>query len=154
MRPDWDEYFMTLAVVASTRATCDRRHVGCVIVDENNQIVATGYNGSLPGAPHCTDEGHLLFEGHCVRTTHAEANAIAQAASAGKSTSNCTIYVTTHPCPNCLKLLTASGVRLIVHLEAYHREEDEVSSVLAEQAHVSIVQYNGRALWESPIRSE
>lgn len=152
-RPNWDEYFMTMAVVASMRGTCDRRYVGCVIVSTDNQVVCTGYNGSAPGAPHCCDEGvgHLMHDGHCVRTIHAERNAIAQAAKHGKSTDGCKIYVTTHPCPGCLVLLAAAGIHHIVVLEAYHEEEDEVSAILARDARIHIEEYEGEPLWERPI---
>lgn len=152
-RPGWDEYFMTMAVVASTRGTCDRRYVGCVIVTPDNQVVATGYNGSAPGAPHCIDEdvGHLMHEGHCVRTIHAEQNAIAQAAKHGKSTRGCKIYVTTHPCPTCLLILAASGIHHIIHLEQYHAEDDSVSAILARDAGIRIEEYQGARLWDQPI---
>ena len=79
IRASWDEYFMAIARVVATRSTCDRKHVGAVIVREK-MILTTGYNGSIRGLGHCDDEGHLMEEGHCVRTVHAEANAIVQAA--------------------------------------------------------------------------
>ena len=147
-RPSWDEYFMGMAVWASKRATCDRRHVGCVIVTSTHQVVCTGYNGSAPGASHCDDVGHLMHDGHCVRTIHAEANAIAQAAQSGKSTAGCTIYVTCHPCPICLMLLAASGVTRIVYLEEYHPADDDVSHTLAEDAAIIIRQFSGERRWE------
>ena len=75
-RPSWDEYFMQIAQVVATRATCDRRHVGAVIVRDRT-ILSTGYNGSIRGLPHCDEVGHLMEDGHCVRTVHAEANAVA-----------------------------------------------------------------------------
>jgi len=77
-RASWDEYFMAIARVVATRSTCDRKHVGAVIVREK-MILTTGYNGSIRGLEHCDDVGHLMEEGHCVRTVHAEANAIVQA---------------------------------------------------------------------------
>lgn len=150
-RPNWDEYFMTLAVVTSTRATCNRRHVGCIIVSKTNQVLSTGYNGSAPGAAHCDDIDHLMHDGHCVRTIHAEANAVAQAAKNGISLSGSRIYVTTHPCPTCLLLLASAGVKDIIHLEAYHAEEDDVSTKLANDAAIIIKKYEGRELWTSAI---
>ena len=138
MRPSWDEYFMTMATIASTRSTCNRRHVGCVLVDRNRQVVSTGYNGSSPGADHCDDVGHLMHEGHCVRTIHAEANAVAQAAKSGKSVDDCTAYVTTHPCPNCLLLLSASGVSEVVYMEVYHEKKDKITRQLASNAGVNL----------------
>ena len=91
-RASWDEYFMNIARVVSTRSTCDRKHVGAVIVRDKT-ILSTGYNGSIRGLPHCDEVGHLMEDGHCVRTIHAEANAIcrpprtASASTARRSTS-------------------------------------------------------------------
>lgn len=147
-RPNWHEYFMNIAVIAATRATCDRRRVGCVIVDASNQVVTTGYNGSAPGAPHCDDAGHMMHDGHCVRTIHAERNAVAQAARVGKSTLDSTIFITCHPCPVCLTLLAAAGVMRVIYLEPYHEEEDDVSSILARDAGIEILKYDGRITWK------
>ena len=151
IRPSWEEYFMHLAVIANTRSTCDRRRVGCVIVDRYKQIVSTGYNGSAPGAAHCDDVGHLMHNGHCVRTIHGEANAVAQAATQGKSTRDSIAFVTTHPCPVCLMLLASAGITRVVHLEAYHHEEDSVSYILAEDAAITIKKYDGRCLWKEGV---
>src|SRR3972149_3897915 len=81
-RPTWDEYFLKLAMLASERSTCPRMHCGCVLV-KDRFVLATGYNGSIPGQPHCEDEGCLIVDGHCVRTNHAEINALVQAAIHG-----------------------------------------------------------------------
>ena len=81
-RASWDEYFMNIAREVGTRATCDRKHVGAVIV-RDRIILSTGYNGSIRGLPHCNDVGHMMEDGHCVATLHAEANAIIQAARNG-----------------------------------------------------------------------
>ena len=86
-RANWSEYFMAIAKQVSTRSTCDRKHVGAVIV-RDKVILSTGYNGSLRGAPHCDDVGHDMENGHCVRTMHAEANAVAQAAKNGVNINN------------------------------------------------------------------
>ena len=118
MRQSWDEYFLTLAKYASTRATCDRLHAGCVIV-KDKRIVSTGYNGSLPGADHCDDVGHLLMNGHCVATEHAERNAVANAARAGVSTMGATAYVTHTPCWDCIKHLAAAGIVKILYDKEY-----------------------------------
>ena len=88
---------MNIAVEVGTRSTCDRKHVGAVIVRDKS-ILATGYNGSIRGLPHCDEEGHLMEEGHCVRTVHAEANAIVQAAKNGVRIDAASIYVTASPC--------------------------------------------------------
>ncbi len=113
MRQSWDEYFLSLAHHVATRATCDRLLAGCVLV-KDKRILATGYNGSLPDADHCDDVGHLMLEGHCVATIHAEANAVANAARAGVSTMGATAYVTATPCWNCLKILVAAGIKRVV----------------------------------------
>ena len=117
-RSNWDEYFMSIATATATRATCDRKHVGAVLVRDRT-ILATGYNGSLRGAPHCDDVGHLMEEGHCVRTVHAEANAVAAAARNGVELDGCDCYVTASPCFGCFKLLTQAGCRRIVFGELY-----------------------------------
>ena len=82
MRADWDSYFMEIAKVVSSRSTCDRKHVGALLV-RDRIILSTGYNGSIRGMPHCDDVGHVLENGHCVATIHAETNAILQAARNG-----------------------------------------------------------------------
>lgn len=114
MRQSWNQYFLTLAKHVSTRATCDRLHAGCVLVADK-RILATGYNGSLPGSDHCDDVGHLMMNGHCVATEHAERNAVANAARAGVSTLNATAYVTHTPCWDCVKHLVAAGVKSIIY---------------------------------------
>src|SRR5688572_32664369 len=96
-RADWDEYFMRIAVDVSERSTCDRKHVGAVIVRDRN-ILSTGYNGSVSGLPHCDDVGHLMENGHCVATIHAESNAIIQAAKHVTSIDGASIYTTASPC--------------------------------------------------------
>lgn len=109
---------MNIAHEVATRATCDRKHVGAVIVRERS-ILATGYNGSLRGLAHCDDEGHLMEEGHCVRTVHAEANAIVQAARNGVRIEGSTIYVTASPCWGCFRLIVNAGIVRIVFGEFY-----------------------------------
>ena len=120
-RIDWDDYFMQIAKVVATRATCDRKHVGAVITRDRN-ILATGYNGSLPGQHHCGDVGHLMEDGHCVRTNHAEANAICQAAKNGVRLEGATIYVTASPCWPCFKLIASADIKRIVFGELYRDE--------------------------------
>lgn len=109
---------MNIAREVATRATCDRKHVGAVIVRERS-ILATGYNGSLRGLAHCDDEGHLMEDGHCVRTVHAEANAIVQAARNGVRIEGSTIYVTASPCWGCFRLIVNAGIVRIVFGEFY-----------------------------------
>ncbi|NJN64580.1 MAG: deaminase [Acidobacteria bacterium] len=117
-RVDWDSYFMGIAKQVATRSTCDRKHVGAVIVREKT-ILSTGYNGSVRGLAHCDDVGHLMENGHCVRTVHAEANAIAQAAWNGVSVRGAEIYVTASPCFNCFKLIVNAGIVKIFYGEFY-----------------------------------
>lgn len=112
-RPSWDDQHMEIARITSRRATCDRSHVGCVLV-VNNRIVSSGYNGSFAGADHCDDVGHHMVDGRCTRTVHAEMNAIADAARRGVSVEGATAYITRLPCAMCLKLLIASGVVRVV----------------------------------------
>jgi dCMP deaminase len=109
---------MGIAMSVSTRATCDRRHVGAVIV-RDHVILTTGYNGSIRGLPHCDDVGHEMVDGHCVRTVHAEANAIVQAARNGVRLEGGTIYVTASPCGVCFKLIANTGLTRIVFGELY-----------------------------------
>ena len=117
-RASWDEYFMAIARVVATRSTCDRKHVGAVIV-RDKMILTSGYNGSIRGLPHCDDEGHMMEDGHCVRTVHAEANAIVQAARNGIRLDKADIYVTASPCFGCFKLVANSGLSRIVFGEFY-----------------------------------
>jgi dCMP deaminase len=120
-RASWDEYFMAIAKQVATRSTCDRKHVGAVIV-RDRMILTTGYNGSIRGLPHCDDVGHLMEDGHCVRTTHAEANALVQAARNGVGVGGAGIYVTASPCFGCFKLIANAGLSRIVFGEFYRDE--------------------------------
>lgn len=118
-RPSWDEYFVTFAQVVARRSTCRRvpRGVGCVLVGAN-RLVSIGYCGSLPGQPHCTEAGCTIdpVTGGCVRTVHAEMNAVLNARC---DLTGCTAYVTLSPCLVCTKLLLAAGITRVVYLEAY-----------------------------------
>jgi len=120
-RAPWDEYFMRIAQVVASRATCERRHVGAVIVRERI-ILSTGYNGSVRGLPHCDDVGHLMEAGHCVRTVHGEANAIAQAARNGIGIDASTIYITHSPCWPCFMLIVNAGINRICYGDFYRDE--------------------------------
>ncbi len=120
-RATWDEYFMNIGREVATRATCDRKHVGAVLVRDRS-ILATGYNGSIHGLDHCDEAGHLMEDGHCVRTIHAEANAVIQAARNGVRIEGAWIYVTASPCFGCFKLIANAGVKRIVFGEFYRDE--------------------------------
>ncbi|MGZ3480084.1 MAG: deoxycytidylate deaminase, partial [Myxococcaceae bacterium] len=113
-RSSWDQYFMDIARQVATRATCDRKHVGAVLVRDRT-ILSTGYNGSIRGMPHCDEVGHLMENGHCVATVHAEANAILQAAKNGVRIDGATLYTTASPCWPCFKLVANSGCVRIVY---------------------------------------
>lgn len=135
-RASWDEYFMKIAIQAATRSTCDRKHVGAVIVKDKT-ILSTGYNGSIRGLPHCDDIGHMMENGHCIATVHAEANSIIQAAKNGTAIDGADIYVTASPCWNCFKLIANSGIKRICYLEFYR---DERIITTAEQANIVLEQ--------------
>lgn len=117
---------MRIAHTAARRSTCDRKHVGCVLVGRDRAIISTGYNGSVPGLPHCDEAGHDMDEGgHCVRTVHAEANAVAHAARGGRAVLGATTYVNTFPCWPCYRLLVSAGVAEIV-FDAEYRPDQRV----------------------------
>ena len=118
-RPHWDEYFLKLAMLASERSTCPRMHCGCVFVKDKN-VIATGYNGSIPGDDHCEDVGCLIVDNHCVRTVHAEMNALVQAAKRGNAVEGATAYVTNMSCTTCAKALIAAGIKRVVVFSDFH----------------------------------
>ena len=123
---------MNIATTVATRATCDRKHVGAVVVRDRS-ILATGYNGSIRGSDHCDDVGHLMLDGHCVRTVHAEMNALAQAARNGVTLDGSTIYVTALPCWPCFKVIVNAGIVKVVYGEAY-RSDDAIFTTMFDTA--------------------
>ncbi len=124
-RPSWDQYFMKMAETVAYMGTCDRLYVGCVIVKEK-RVIATGFNGSVSGLPHCDDVGHLLSsEGRCIRTVHAEQNAILQCAKHGISTAGAVAYVTHEPCEHCTKFLIQAGINKVYFLHSYPNQYNE-----------------------------
>lgn len=131
-RPAWDDYFIEIMNTVAKRANCDRGRSGAVLV-KGKQIIATGYVGAPAGLPTCDEVGHLIKVAyderggqheHCVRTTHAEANAIAQAAKHGVATDGATIYCRMEPCLDCAKLLVNAGIKRIVCEKRYHAAHD------------------------------
>jgi dCMP deaminase len=140
-RVGWHTYFMNIARQVATRSTCPRKHVGAVIVRDRS-ILSTGYNGSLPGLPHCEDVGCVIEEGHCVSTLHAEANAIIQAAKHGMMIDRAEIYTTASPCWPCFKLIANSGIRKIYYGEFYR---DQRSLAVAREAGIELVSLEGTA---------
>jgi len=144
-RRSWDEYFLLITRQVAERSTCNRAKVGAVIVRDKN-ILATGYNGSPAGLPHCTDVGCLIYESrtpsgeieeNCFRTIHAEINAIAQAAKNGATIRDGDIYITHTPCIHCFKVLINTGIRRIVYEKPYKLATLEE---LRKNASVALVQ--------------
>ncbi|MDP8264058.1 MAG: deaminase [Candidatus Aceula lacicola] len=133
-RPSWDEYFLKLAMLASERATCPRMHCGCVLVRDKN-VIATGYNGSIPGDDHCEDVGCWVVDNHCIRTNHAEMNALMQAAKKGHPVDGSTVYVTNMPCTTCAKALIASGIKRVVVFSDFH---DTLAVQFLRKANITI----------------
>ena len=121
-RIGWDEYFMAQSHLLSLRSTCSRLSVGATIV-KDKRIVSGGYNGSIKGDEHCIDVGCKVVEGHCVRTIHAEINAILQCSKFGVGTEGATIYVTHFPCLNCTKSIIQAGIKEICYANDYRNNE-------------------------------
>jgi dCMP deaminase len=126
---------MNLAREAATRSTCPRKSVGALVV-RDKAILATGYNGSIRGLPHCTEVGCLMENEHCVRTVHAEANALLQAARHGVSIDKADIYVTASPCWDCFKLIANAGIARVLYGEFYR---DERITEYAQEAGIELV---------------
>jgi dCMP deaminase len=123
-RISWDEYYMEMVRLIAKRGTCPRKRVGAIIVDQQNRIVGSGYNGAPKGMSHCTDVGCLIIKdgknNHCIRTIHAEQNALLQA---GRQAQGSTLYCTTLPCPICFKLCIQAGIRKIAYYEDYNKSD-------------------------------
>lgn len=154
-RPTWDEYFMEVANAIAKRATCDRGRSGCVIA-KDNQILATGYVGAPAGLPHCDDVGHqmkkILHEDgtvteHCVRTVHAEQNAICQAAKRGIAINGATMYCRMTPCRTCAMLIINCGIVRVVAEYRYHDAEEseemfKMAGIKLEYVHNEVLKYD------------
>nr|SFZ87925.1 dCMP deaminase; Late competence protein ComEB [Loigolactobacillus rennini] len=136
-RMPWDQYFMAQAVLSSLRSTCPRATVGAAIV-RDRRVIASGYNGSVSGDDHCIDVGCYLVDGHCLRTIHAEMNAILQCAKFGAATEGAAIYVTHFPCLQCTKMLIQAGIKTINYLKDYH--DDEYAQNLIKKSGVALNQ--------------
>lgn len=153
-RPTWDEYFMEVANAIAKRATCDRGRSGCVIA-KDNQILATGYVGAPAGLPHCDDVGHqmrkMLHEDgtitqHCVRTVHAEQNAICQAAKRGVAINGATLYCRMTPCRTCAMLIINCGIARVVAEYRYHDAGESeamfaAAGISLEYVHDEVLKY-------------
>jgi dCMP deaminase len=154
IRPSWDEYFMEIANTVSKRATCDRGRSGCVIA-RDKQLLVTGYVGSPMGLPHCDEIGHQMKKmihedgketNHCVRTVHAEQNAICQAAKLGISIDGATLYCRMTPCRVCAMLIINCGIKRVVCEMKYHdgRESEKMfkqAGVKIEYVKIEVMKY-------------
>jgi dCMP deaminase len=121
-RLSWDEYFMSTALLISSRSSCDRLHVGCILV-KNNRIIASGYNGFLPSAPHES----IIVNNHEQATIHAEQNAVTDCSKRGVKTDGAIAYITHYPCINCTKILAASGIKKIFYMNDYKNDENSAN---------------------------
>jgi dCMP deaminase len=153
-RPTWDEYFMEVCEAISKRATCDRGRSGCVIA-KGNQLLVTGYVGAPAGLPHCDEAGHqfkqLIHENgsvttHCVRTVHAEQNAICQAARRGIPIDGATLYCRMTPCRTCAMLIINCGIVRVVCQRRYHDADDseemfKTAGIKLEYVYAEVQQY-------------
>lgn len=148
-RPSWDAYFMQIAHLVATRATCPRRSVGAVLVKEK-RILCTGYNGAPRGLPHCPEEGPnhdwptgCMRAGHCIRSLHAEQNALLQAAMLGVACEGATIYVTCQPCNACAKMIINAGIQRVIYEGDY---PDDFSIELFRDAKMDVYLYRETGL--------
>ncbi|MEL3906736.1 MAG: cytidine/deoxycytidylate deaminase family protein [Treponema sp.] len=148
VRPTWDEYFMEVCRAIAKRATCNRGRSGCVIA-RDNQLLVTGYVGAPRGLPHCDDAGHQFkkiqhedgsVSQHCVRTVHAEQNAICQAAKRGISIDGATLYCKMTPCRTCAMLIINCGITRVIAEKRYHDSADSIE--MFKQAGVTIEHLN------------
>ena len=156
-RPSWDEYFMDVCRAIAKRATCDRGRSGCVIA-RDHQILVTGYVGAPIGLPHCDDVGHQFkklqhedgsITQHCVRTVHAEQNAICQAAKRGISIDGATLYCKMTPCRTCAMLIINCGIVRVVAEKRYHDSADTIemfkkAGIILEHISDSLEEYKGQ----------
>ena len=148
VRPTWDEYFLGLLEFLGKRGTCDRGRSGAVVVSEANTILATGYVGSPPGQPHCDDVGHMMktvtdedgnSSQHCVRTLHAEENAILQCAKDGIKLDGATIYCKMVPCYNCAMRIVRVGVKRVVAQKRYHADKSSLELFKSAGVKISVI---------------
>lgn len=144
-RPSWDAYFMQIAHLVKTRATCPRRQVGAVIV-RDRRMLATGYNGAPKGLKHCPEGGPehdwptgCMRAGHCIRSLHAEQNALLQAAMIGIACEGATMYVTCQPCNNCAKMIINAGIKQVIYEGDY---PDEFSLELFKESGLEVYRYS------------
>lgn len=140
-RVSWKQYFMAQCHLIAQRSTCTRLMVGAVIV-RNNRIIASGYNGSVADGTHCIDDGCYVVDNHCIRTVHAEANALLQCARFGIPSENTELYITHYPCIHCCKQLIQAGVKKVYYANDYRNHDLAIqlfkeSNVNTEQVHLN-----------------
>lgn len=136
MRASWIEYFTQMSQLVATRSTCPRRSVGAVLV-RDHRVIASGYNGAPAGQPHCSDVGCVMEHGHCVRTIHAELNALLQCARYGIATQGVDLYCTDMPCRHCARALVQAGIERIYYVRPYESPE---TVELVESTGVELIQ--------------
>lgn len=146
-RIDWDQYFMIQAALLASRSTCNRLSVGAVLV-RDKRIIAGGYNGSVSGDEHCIDAGCYLQDGHCVRTIHAEMNAILQCAKFGISMDGASLYVTDFPCLQCTKSLLQAGIKEINYIRNYHNDDYAMKLIKLKNIHLHQIKLDDNILDE------
>ena len=134
-RISWNQYFMSQSHLIALRSTCERLTVGATIV-RDNRMIAGGYNGSVSGSDHCIDKGCYMIDGHCVRTVHAEMNAILQCAKFGVQTEGAEIYVTHYPCLQCCKSIIQAGIKTVYYATDYRNHP--YATELFKDANVSV----------------
>ncbi|CDQ18061.1 dCMP deaminase [Halobacillus karajensis] len=142
-RITWNQYFMAQSYLLKSRSTCQRLAVGAVIV-RDKRMIAGGYNGSVSGGVHCIDEGCYVVEGHCVRTIHAEMNALLQCSKFGVATDNAEIYVTHFPCLHCTKAIIQAGIKAVYYSEDYKNNPYAIE----------LLQQSGVRMQKVPIEKE
>ncbi|MGD7044040.1 ComE operon protein 2 [Jeotgalibacillus proteolyticus] len=149
-RISWDQYFMAQSHLLALRSTCTRLAVGATIVRQK-RIIAGGYNGSIAGGTHCADEGCYVIDEHCVRTIHAEMNALLQCAKFGVPTEEAEIYVTHFPCLQCSKAIIQAGIKKLYYSENYKNHPYAID--LFNQADVEVKQVKFDAQSLEPLLS-
>jgi dCMP deaminase len=135
-RINWDQYFMSISILASVRSSCNRLNVGCVLV-KNKRVISMGYNGFLPNANH----NSIIINNHEQATVHAEQNAISDAANRGISVNESIAYITHFPCVNCFKILVASGIKVIKYLNDY-KNDKVIDQMIEDGANINITKIN------------
>lgn len=144
-RISWHQYFMAQSHLLALRSTCERLMVGATIV-RDKRIIAGGYNGSVSDSVHCIDDGCYVIEGHCIRTVHAEMNAIIQCAKFGASTEGAEIYVTHFPCLNCCKAIIQSGIKTVYYASDYKNHPYAITLFQEASIHVEKVELDQQSI--------